>query len=183
MDEPGGWSAGVLDALRGHVFVDRRTASAGVLVGQRGASGAQIEGVIPTLTGGRAGADPIDHERWGRVHEALAAHYPGRVVLGWYVARPGLDARVTEGDIGIHSRFFPKRSQLLLAVDPTTGDAAAYSAVEGGLTLLSSGNIAADVWGAGDHQPLPNLAVAAGLGGVLGLFIWLLTGAGAGPFT
>jgi hypothetical protein len=179
-----GWSPGVMDALREQVFADRTAMSSGVLVGVRHLGAIRVDAVIPSVTGSRSSTDPLDHASWGYIHETLGRTYPGREVVGWYVARPNLNGAVTEVDVALHQRFFPGH-QVLLAIDPRSGVSAAYGSVPGGVTELHRGRL--------DYEeplqslrrfrptvPRSSLRRPALLGAVAGAVIWIAAGADAG---
>jgi hypothetical protein len=184
MNDARGWSPGVITALRNQVFAHPGGLSSGVLVGVNDAGAPRIDAIIPALAGARPSTEPLDRTHWGYVHETLSRVYPAHEVVGWYVARPGLGARVAEADVAIHHQFFPDAQHFLLAVDPSDGTAAAYVGVPGGVSELYRGRIHHDEL---DSSPMPaapsarpNLKIAL-LGAAVGTIIWLLAGAGPGP--
>jgi len=182
-----GWRPGVLEALHAHAREATTGAVAGVLVGRLPARDVPMEivAIVPTVLAHEQGRrPPLDGAAWARVHEAMGRHYLGADVVGWYVSRPGVGTAPAYEDVSAHAQWFaPPR--VLFVLDPVSASGALYVTAEGHLRLLHNGPLAIDtavhaIAAAPDAWPIAPTTALAGIGVVLGLLVWLLTGADAG---
>ncbi len=52
------------------------------------------------------------------LHNLLQAHFPGKVLVGWYHTHPRMGVFLSEWDIWLHQNFFPEKWQVALVIEP-----------------------------------------------------------------
>jgi proteasome lid subunit RPN8/RPN11 len=170
-----GWDDGVLASLYEVAFAAPDREVAGVLVGTPPAGGMppQIHAVIPAAEGQLPGqAAQFTHQTWAYVHQAMADHYHGLEVVGWYVSRPGKGTDLRDGEQANHLLWFSRGQQILLILDSRRHRGALYApAVSGGrLVQLHEGPVARRYARPSQPagRPLAALAILICLGILLG---------------
>lgn len=184
----GAWAPGVLDGFLTEVLADRKSTTAGAILGVEFDGRPQINGIVATVERGAIGAVAFDRTSWGWVHEARATHYPDSTVIGWYCSRPNLGAVPTEVDVETHQHYFPHGNYVMLCVDPVAAQIAAYVCdPSGSIVSLGRGNLHEMLGIAPLEDPRfkfsPQIAAAAVLGCATGLIAWAASGGGAWPFS
>lgn len=171
------WDEGVLASLYQAAFATSDREVAGVLVGSPAAAGApQIRAVIPAAEGLQVGqAAQFTHQTWAHVHQAMADHYQGLEVVGWYLSRPGQGTGLTDADTANHHRWFGLPHQVLLMLDSRSLRGALYTPGPTGLVQVHEGPVARRY-----TNPAPSTGVAAAvallvtIGVLLGAFVFAI---------
>jgi proteasome lid subunit RPN8/RPN11 len=180
VEQPADWDSELLRALYELAFSTPDREVAGVLVGSidegAGPLPSQVRAAIPATQGFTVGqASLFGHQTWAQVYQAMADHYGGLEVVGWYVSRPGHGTEPTETDVVNHQRWFARPDQLLLLVDSLSHRAAVYGWGTDGLRQITEGPIARRF----THPPRLGFPMAAAamlavIGVVVGALAYLL---------
>lgn len=182
----GAWAPGVLDSFLAIILEDRKSTSAGALVGREVNGRPQIDGVIATVQGGKAGSIAFDRENWGWVHEVRVSHYPESSVIAWFCARPNLNAVPTEVDVQTHLQFFGDGEYVMICVDPISLQVAAYRFEAGQPHSIGRGDLnSLREFGPMSDKPArihTELIGASLIGLAIGIVAWVVAGAGSWPF-
>jgi len=173
------WAHGVLASLYQAAFSAPDREVAGVLVGRAGAGTEQphIQAIIPATEGHQIGqAAMFGHDSWAYVHDAMARHYPGLDLVGWYVSRPGNGCALTPADLLNHQRWFSHAHQVLLVLDSRTHRGALFGWRGAQLSCLHEGPVARRYTRAPrEGPPVAGLVMLSGLGVLLGLLAYILS--------
>lgn len=178
-----GFAPGVLSSLYEVAFSTPDREVAGVFAGNPGPSGSLpgIHAVIPAAQGtGLGQAAVFGHDVWAVVHQAMARHYVGLEIVGWFISRPGHGTDPGPADLANHSASFGQPHQVLLVLDSRAHRGALYGWHEGRLFQLHEGPVERR-WTRPPRPraPIAAVTVLAVLGVLLGTVLFLLTQAAA----
>jgi len=149
----------------------------GIFVGRpaEAGNGPLIEGFFPVVARGPAPDGTLFSDAaWTTAEAAAAEFFPRLEIVGWYVARRGNPAVLTDAERRTHERWFADGAQTALVVDVATGAAAEHGRRGGRIRVLAAGALAPPRRRAALPAPAPwRGVVACSLAGtLLGVLSW-----------
>lgn len=79
------------------------------------------------------------HEVWDDILGKLDSSFMGLSIVGWYHSHPGFGCFLSDYDAFIQENFFSGPGQLALVIDPLAGSFGIFSASDGSITEVESG--------------------------------------------
>lgn len=171
------WDDGVLETLYALVFGEPDVAQAGVLVGHDD-GGPGLPAVLAVIPAGKV-APPahavLGHTEWAYVHEAMARHYAGLQLVGWWASRPMQGTGLNEIEVKVMGEYFAAERRVGMVFDSRRYQGALYGWRGGQIARLHEGPIPRKRTRRLRHGRTATgatIAVTAGL--LTGLVAWLL---------
>ncbi len=174
------WEEGVLQALYEAAFSQPGAEIVGVLVGQpsRTAMPPRIAAMIPASTARSPERAQLSHEAWAYIHATMARYYAGLDIVGWWVSRPGPDAKLDTAELAAAGESFARPSQFGFVFDSLHRRAALYGWQEGRYMRIHEGPVPRRLTRprAISASPLRPALTAFGLGAGMGIAGWIAAG-------
>ena len=178
------FNEGVLSSLYAVCFARPDVESAGAFIGQfRGpADLPMVFAVVPAVDNAEVGfAVPFSHQAKAVMFQAMASHYPGLDLVGFYVSRPGGGGELTLA--AAFARDFTDPRQFALLLDPRSHHGSLHRWREGRVERLHEGPVARRSIGPAmpglrslDDPPIAAIVALVTAGAALGALVYLITG-------
>jgi proteasome lid subunit RPN8/RPN11 len=178
------WRHGVLEELYEHALADPTREFAGVLLGtdHGDAKPVEVTGLLPAIESAPGKPAVFTHQVWAGLHRRLARGRAAGQLVGWYVSRPGYGVFLSPDEVRMHQRYFAGPGQIALVIDSRRGTGGLFGWTGRRLELLHQGPIAGRyVRPRRPGAPWRAVVLLVLCGALLGLLLWLVTGAAHGP--
>lgn len=174
------WDEGVLQALYDAAFSQPGAEIVGVLVGQpsRTTASPRIAAMIPASTARSPERAQLNHAAWAYIHATMARYYAGLDIVGWWVSRPGPDARLDRAELESAGESFARPNQFGFVFDSRHRQAALYGWHDGRYVRIHEGPVPRRLTRphARNVGPLRPALASFGLGVGMGIVGWLAAG-------
>jgi hypothetical protein len=172
------WDEGVLQALYEAAFSKRGAEIVGVLVGHPSHTPPRIAAMIPANTSQSTGHAQLNHQAWAHIHSMMARYYAGLDIVGWWVSRPGPDAKLERAELEAAAQSFARPNQFGFVFDSLHRRAALYGWQDGRYVHIQEQLVPREFTRppARSASALRPAATAFGVGVFMGLVGWLAAG-------